>query len=91
MYSREVKIINENGLHARPASEFVKEAAKYKSDINIEFNEKTINGKSIIGVLSAGIRHNNEILLVAEGEDEREAIDELVDLINRNFENKELD
>ena len=75
-------IINNNaGLHARPASLFVNAAGKFKSDIRIIEGEDVINGKSIIAVLSAGIKQGTEISVVAEGDDEKEAIDKLVELI----------
>ena len=53
MIKREVQLLNKTGLHARPASEFAKRAAAFKSSIFIEFNDMTINAKSIVGLLSA--------------------------------------
>lgn len=85
MYSKEVIITNRTGLHARPASEFVKEASKFKSAVNIEFKDKKINGKSIINVLSIGISAGSKIIISAEGEDEKQAVDDLVNLVQTKF------
>ncbi len=81
MKREEVLINNESGLHARPASQFVKTAGMFKSDIFIEYNGKKINAKSILGVLSGGIVKGSKIFIQAEGEDEEEAVNELVNLI----------
>ena len=81
MLSKEIVIMNKTGLHARPASEFVKQAAAFKSAVSIEFKEKKINAKSILHVLSAGIAAGSTIILSAEGEDEQQAIDKLSDVI----------
>ena len=83
MQSREILIKNKTGLHARPAAEFVKEAAKFKSSITIDFKEKKINAKSIIHVLSAGIAAGSTIVLSAEGEDENQAVETLSDVISK--------
>lgn len=81
MLSKELIVRNKTGLHARPAAEFVKEAAKFKSVVSIIFNGKTFNAKSIIHVLSAGIVAGSTIALSADGEDEAQAIDKLSDVI----------
>ena len=78
MYSKKTVITNKTGLHARPASFFVKETAKYKAHIIIKVNAKEYNAKSILNVLSAGIKCGTEIELLATGEDEEEAIEGLV-------------
>ena len=82
---KNVTIINETGLHARPASQFVKKAGKFKSEIQIIFEEKEINAKSIMGVMSLGIGQGKEITLRAEGEDETEAINELENFIKTDM------
>jgi phosphocarrier protein len=84
MQSKEIAINNKTGLHARPASDFVKEAAKFKSAITIEYKGKSINAKSIIHVLSAGISAGSVIKLSAEGEDEQAAVEKLTEVIG-NF------
>lgn len=87
MYSKKVVISNSTGLHARPASEFVKHANSFKSNINIvlEPDKTEINGKSIIMILSAGISKGKEIEIIADGDDEVSAVNELVDLVNSGF------
>jgi phosphocarrier protein HPr len=72
-------------LHARPASEFVKKAASFQSDIAIQLNEKKINAKSIIAVLAGGMKVGSQIELLADGVDETQAIAELSALINSKF------
>lgn len=81
MLNREIVITNKTGLHARPASEFVKEASKFKSAVTIDFKGKKINAKSILHVLSAGISAGSTITLCTEGEDEAQAIDKLAEVI----------
>ena len=81
MYKKDVTIQNKNGLHARPASLFVQKASKFKADINLSIDDKTINAKSILSILSAGIRYNSKIIILAVGEDEKQAVDELVEFI----------
>lgn len=85
MYSKEIKLTNKSGLHARPANEFVRKAGKYKSDIQVEFRGKTINAKSIVGLLTAGIPSGSVILISADGGDEQQAVDALIELILTNF------
>lgn len=78
---KNVTIVNETGLHARPASQFVQKAGKFKSEIQIVFEDKEVNAKSIMGVMSLGIGQGKEITLKAEGEDEVEAVNELENFI----------
>ncbi|MBB6217425.1 phosphocarrier protein [Anaerosolibacter carboniphilus] len=85
MYKKEVMVTNQTGLHARPASEFSRTAASFKSDIQIEYGEKRVNAKSIIGLLSAGISFGSKIVISAEGEDEQQAVEALKDLVKTNF------
>jgi phosphocarrier protein HPr len=80
-----VKIENKSGLHARPASDFVKTALKFKSDIKVIFNGKKINAKSIIEILAGGIKAGSEIELVIRGKDEKEAMVQLSELIESKF------
>ena len=79
--SKSITVTNETGLHARPASLFVQKAARFKSDIDVLLNEKRINAKSIMGILSAGIGQGTEIIIEAEGEDAKDAVDALVALV----------
>ena len=77
-----VKLTNPSGLHARPAALFVKHANKYDSDIELIYNGNTINGKSIIGIMSLGAYYGEEITIVAKGTDEELAIEDLKQVIN---------
>ena len=67
-------IIDEMGLHARPATVLVNTAGKFASDITLDYNGKSVNLKSIMGVMSLGVPHNAEILISATGEDAAEAL-----------------
>ncbi len=87
MYSRKVTILNKTGLHARPASEFIALAGKYKSKITIKRmdDEEEANAKSIVMLLSLALSQGTEVELTAKGEDETEAIDALAALIESRF------
>ncbi|MFY9358835.1 MAG: HPr family phosphocarrier protein [Bacillota bacterium] len=89
MVEQTVVVQSEVGLHARPAALFVQTAAKFKSQITLEANGKTANGKSILQVLSLGAKQGDSLLIRAEGEDEAEALESLVDLIMRGAEDPE--
>ena len=83
----EVKIVVDHkvGLHARPAAIFVKAANKYTSDIQVTKDDRTINAKSILSVLTLGVNQGTEITIHAEGEDADAALQELVALVEDNF------
>jgi len=85
VYRKEVEIKHKTGLHARPANEFVKKASSFKSNIWVEFRGKSINAKSIIGLLTAGISTGSRIAVYAEGQDEHEAVEALVELAGSDF------
>lgn len=78
---KKVIISNKTGLHARPAAQFVQKAGKFDAKIEIIFDEKEVNAKSIMGVMSLGVGQGNEIILRADGEDAETAVKELVDFI----------
>lgn len=78
-------ITNKTGLHARPAANFVKTASKYKCDIRIEKGSNRVNAKSIIGVMSLGASQGTEVKIIAEGEDEKQALDALIELIENSL------
>ena len=82
MISRDVTIQNNVGLHARPATIFIQKAHSYKSNIWIEKDDRRINAKSLLGVLSLGIVKGMTVTLTAEGVDEEEALNGLVALID---------
>jgi len=85
MYLKEVVVQNQVGLHARPATFFIQKANEYKSNIWVEKDERNVNAKSLLGVLSLGITRGANITIVAEGPDEEDAVSGLVDLISSNF------
>ncbi len=85
MFIREAVVDNQVGLHARPATFFIQKANEFKSSIWIEKNERRVNAKSLLGVLSLGIVKGSAINIIADGPDEKEAVDTLVDLISSNF------
>ena len=77
-----ITIKSKVGLHARPATVFVKEAKKFKSDIRIKLEDKVINGKSILEVLTLGAKHGEEIEITAQGPDEERAVQALCTIID---------
>ena len=85
MCSREVIINNQIGLRARPATFFIQKANEFKCSIQVEREERRVNAKSLLGVLSLGIVKGTKVLLIADGADENEALSALVELINSNF------
>ena len=78
MLSQAIKIKNPTGLHLRPAGNLCKEAMKFKSKITFEYRGNTANAKSVLSVLGACIKSGEEITLICEGEDEREALQSLI-------------
>ncbi len=85
MFSKEVVVHNQVGLHARPATFFIQKANEYKSSIWVEKDERKVNAKSLLGVLSLGITKGTTINIIADGMDEEEAVTALVTLIDSNF------
>ena len=83
MTEKTVVVKNKTGLHARPASRLVQTASGFKSSITITKDGKTVDAKSIITILSMGINKDSEIIIRAEGEDEKLAIDALTALIDK--------
>ena len=77
MAEKTYKIIEETGIHARPATLIVREAGKFNSNIELEYNGKTVNLKSIMGVMSLGIAKGAEITISASGADENDALSAL--------------
>lgn len=85
MYSKEVTVTNDVGLHARPATFFIQKANEYKSSIWVEKEERRINAKSLLGVLSLGIVKDTTIRITADGVDEDKAVDALVELVEKSL------
>ena len=85
MISRDVVIKNSVGLHARPATFFIQKANSYRSSVWVEREDRRVNAKSLLGVLSLGIVKGTTITLIADGSDEQEALDGLAALIDTGF------
>ena len=83
---RQVTILNRLGLHARPAAEFVKLAAKYTAEITVSRDQMEVNGKSIMGVMTLAAECGSEVLLRANGDDAGAAVEALAALLGREFE-----
>jgi len=83
MFKKTVIIKNKTGLHARPASRFVQTASKFKCNIKLIKDEKSIDAKSIIEVLSMGINQGSKVTISADGEDEKEAVNTLAELVEQ--------
>ncbi len=80
-----VTIINETGLHARPANQFVQASKNFTSDITIKKGDASVDAKSILGVLTLGAGKGSEIIIEANGEDEEKAVEALAELIESGF------
>ncbi len=85
MYDKEVLVENQVGLHARPATFFIQKANEYKSSIWVEKEERRVNAKSLLGVLSLGIVGGTNIRIIADGSDDEEAVESLVALVKSGF------
>ena len=85
MYVKDVMVQNQVGLHARPATFFIQKANEFKSSIWIEKEERRVNAKSLLGILSLGIVGGTAIRIIADGADEQVAVDSLVELVESGF------
>lgn len=85
LIERRVRIVNELGLHARPAAEFVKLASKFESEIQVRRDDMTVNGKSIMGVMTLAAEQGSELVITANGVDAEEAVNALVALVESGF------
>ena len=85
MVERSVQVVNKNGLHARPAAEIVKAAAKFRSDITIVRDDLEFNGKSIMGVMMLAAECGATVTIRADGDDAHEALDALSALVASRF------
>jgi len=83
--TREVEVVNKQGIHARPAALFVKTASKFESEVSIEKNGEVINGKSIIGLLMLAAGQGTKLTLAAQGQDAEKALTELSKLFDDKF------
>ena len=85
MYSKYVMVHNQVGLHARPATFFIQKANEFRSSIWIEKEERRVNAKSLLGILSLGIIGGTQIKIIADGADEQAAVNALVELVESGF------
>ena len=86
MYTKTAVVNNQVGLHARPATFFIQKANEFKSSVWVEVEERRVNAKSLLGVLSLGIVKGTEITLIANGPDEEEAVEALATLLASDFD-----
>lgn len=84
MVSKNIQVNNQVGLHARPATFFIQKSSEFKSGIWVEKNDRRVNAKSLLGVLSLGITKGTEITVIADGPDEEEAVEALALLVGSN-------
>jgi phosphocarrier protein len=89
VHDRTVTIVNKLGLHARAAAKFVTLASSFASEIKVARNGQEVNGKSIMGVMMLAASKGSRITLIADGEDEHRAVDELADLVAKRFGEEE--
>ena len=87
MLTKDIVVNNQVGLHARPATFFIQNANEYRCGIWVERDDRRVNAKSLLGVLSLGSTKGSTIRLIADGSDEQLAIDGLCELIESNFVN----
>jgi phosphocarrier protein len=86
MVEKIITIQNRAGIHARPSAVIVQKCKDFKSNIYLEKDNDRINAKSIMGIMTLGATYGTEIKIIAEGEDEQEAVDVLVKLFESKFE-----
>jgi phosphocarrier protein HPr len=86
MYEKEVIITNRAGIHARPAALIVQTAGSFKSNIFFQRETEKINAKSIMGIITLGAGYKTKIMIIAEGEDEEEAVTALATLFENKFQ-----
>ncbi|MCM1524475.1 MAG: HPr family phosphocarrier protein [Ruminococcus sp.] len=85
MFVKDVMVQNQVGLHARPATFFIQKANEFKSSIWIEKEERRVNAKSLLGILSLGIVGGTQIRIIADGADEQDAVSALIELVDSGF------
>ncbi|MGR3741480.1 phosphocarrier protein HPr [Companilactobacillus sp. DQM5] len=83
MENKQFHIVAESGIHARPATLLVQTASKFSSDINLEFNGKSVNLKSIMGVMSLGVGQGSDVTITAEGDDAADAMTAITETMSK--------
>lgn len=86
MYDKSVEVKNQVGLHARPATFFIQKANEFDSSIWVEKDDRRVNAKSLLGILSLGIVGGTKIRIIADGNDEKDAVNSLIDFVETGFE-----
>lgn len=86
MVNKKVTVTNKVGLHARPATFFIQKANEFKASIWVEHDDRRVNAKSLLGILSLGIIQDTEIEIIANGADEKEAVEALTTLLIKGFD-----
>ena len=84
MVIREITLKNEEGLHARPATEIAKNASKYNCDIKLDVRGTEYNAKSVLNIMSAGIKNNTQIKIICDGVDEKQALTDVLETFKNN-------
>lgn len=85
MITKKITVLNKLGIHARPAAQFVRVASRFKSDVTVEKDDESVDGKSIMGLMMLAVGCGAEITVHAEGVDEEEAIAALQELVDGRF------
>lgn len=85
MVIKDITVQNQVGLHARPATFFIQKANEFRSSIWVEKDERRANAKSLLGVLSLGVTGGTDIRIIADGQDENEAVEALAKLVSSGF------
>lgn len=83
MVEKKFTVIDKVGIHARPASALVQAAGQFTSDVQLEYNGKSVNLKSIMGIMSLGIGQDAEIIIRAEGDDEQAALEKIEETMSK--------
>jgi len=83
MQQRTFDIVDETGIHARPATILVQTATRFESDIELEYNNKKVNLKSIMGVMSLGVGKGAKVTIYTDGEDEAEALEKITEALKQ--------
>jgi phosphocarrier protein HPr len=86
MKEKNLTVNDKVGFHARTASLFAKKAMQFSADVKVLFNQKEVNGKSMLSIMSLGVKQGMEVKVKAEGADEQQALDALAQLVENNFE-----
>ena len=86
MIREAIKVNKENGLEPKQAALFIQKASNYKSNVWIKKDERKANGKSLLGILSLAVAKDNDIIIITEGEDEEEALNDLKNFLTSDLE-----